>query len=114
MPVTRSSVNGRLRSTRLPPTATARLHPATTSVSTTAISNSRCTVEATLWRAWTASPKVRGAVPDADCAVCVTRKVRTRSSVPAPFTLISTACRYSLLTLPDAAGLDALTIGWVL
>jgi len=46
--------------------------------------------------------------------VCVTRKVRTRSSVAAFFTLISTACRYRVLTLADAAGFDALAIAWVL
>src|SRR5215470_16992012 len=110
VPVTRSSVNGRLRSTRLPPTVTARLQPATTSVRTTATSKSRCTVCATPWRTWIASPNVRGAEPDADCEVCVTRNVRTRSSVAAFRTLISTARRYSLPTSADTAGFDALAI----
>jgi hypothetical protein len=36
VPLTRSRVNGRLRSTRPPPMATARLQPATTSVIATA------------------------------------------------------------------------------
>lgn len=37
VPLTRSSVNGRFRSTRLPPTDTARLQPATISVRATAM-----------------------------------------------------------------------------
>jgi signal transduction histidine kinase len=43
-PLTRSRVNGRLRSARAPPTATARLQPATIRVSVTAASMSRWTI----------------------------------------------------------------------
>ena len=57
--------------------------------------------------------RLRGAVPVADCGVCVTRLVRTRSSVAGLLTLTSTACRYRRLTLPLAAGLEAEAMGWV-
>lgn len=41
--------------------------------------------------AWTASPNVRGAVPETDSRVCVIKKVLTRSSAAWLGTLISTA-----------------------
>src|SRR5487761_1290787 len=64
VPLTRSNVNGRLRSTRPPPTATARLQPATTSVSATAKYTIFSAVAARAVRIVTVSPNVRGGVGD--------------------------------------------------
>src|SRR5215468_4469018 len=64
VPLTRSRVNGRLRSTSPPPTATARLQPATMRVSATAAYTIFSTVAARPSRIWRSSPNVRGGVGD--------------------------------------------------
>jgi hypothetical protein len=65
VPLTRSRVNGRFRSTRPPPTVTARLHPATINVSATAAYMIRSNAVARAIRICRVSPNVRGGVGDA-------------------------------------------------
>ena len=62
VPLTRSRVNGRFLSTRPPPTETARLHPATISVSATAAYRIFSNVAARAVLIWSVSPNVRGGV----------------------------------------------------
>ena len=56
----------------------------------------------------------RALAPDGDSVVCVTRYVRTRSSGAWLVTFTSSACRYRLLTLAEAAWLKRPAMGSVL
>src|SRR5260221_13329377 len=117
VPLPRSRVNGRFLSTSPPPTATARLHPATIRVSAPAAYTIFSNVAARASRIWSVSPNVRGGVgaepwpPDSVGGVLTARYVRTRSSVAELSTRTRTVIRLSFARSPVYAGLDALAIG---